>query len=1110
MSRAAKWSEMLGNNPSGKPGDSGIDWEQKLLGGMNPEQREVVLHDKGPLLVAAVAGSGKTAALVNRIGHLVRVREVRASRILAVTFSKKAAGEMQERLDALIGESPARVGTFHSFALEVFRAEIGSGSTGSASGSVAGWTVDDRDRYRVILKTAVGYREMDWKEADVSYLSWFVSFCKAHLADPGTPEAMEIAEEAYKREPKPGKHPRRTMDAYARAESIRKDRLLLTFDDMLCEAVRIFRADDSIRQRWASRFDYVLQDECQDQSKAQLVLGEMMARDHRNYMLVGDLAQTIYSWRGAKPEMLLSFEKDWGARVIMMNRNYRCGHEIIEAANKSLAAMDPSERLDMQIVCERKTTAVVTSTQYMNQDVEAEALALRIQQALVDGRKPSDFVVLYRTNGQSRGPEEALISARIPYQIIGGTNFYARREVRCLLAYLRLADGSGEMEDIERAINAPFRFLGKAFVGRVRETVEKGGYTAGAVPWAQVARKVADQEGIQRRQRASVDDWAQLMEEIGRRIAQAKLYENERENDGFRLGMPAVILEDIVRTTKYNEWLTRDEGEESTENSRVSNVREMIRAATRFQTVRELLQYVDDTIKEHNKQHRSGEDKKDLVTLCSIHRCVAPETLIETGEGLVEIGDAPPAGVVGTADGPRDFRGHVRYENRPRLRIDCDGGYELTVSHDHGLMAWNGSGYVRRQASEIAPGDWLRLRLGAQADPVALARLPPPPKDGDVHTKRYEAPVEVSEEVAEFLGLMVADGTVYRAGFRLGKRHRDVRDRFAELSERIFGCQAKRKGEDPLFFAEVNSVWLSEWLLSIGGLSPNEKAVPSVIMRSPVAVQARFLRGLFEDGTVNLDEGSGGVDHVAWHTAYERMGEIVQIMLLRLGIISSRFVPREGTGWRVAIYGDDIVRFRDRIGFVSEEKNARLMKRGPSRRSNHVIPVDPEWIRKNVDRFERIYDRQNAIARKRVSRIVAAKIGMNDELGFHHLQVRAITPDTGPVACIEVPGYGRFLQNGFDGENSKGLEFPVVHLIGCSEKVLPHARAESLEEERRLFYVGVTRAKDELHASCVRQMAVGSRVVDLPPSRFLMEAEMLPQVAALPESAGDGANDGEG
>lgn len=624
-----------GASGSSKRGGGSAKSADDFLRGMNPEQQEVVLHDKGPLLAVAVAGAGKTSAIVNRMGYLVGVRGVDPSRILAVTFSRKGADEMNERLVKLIGETDARVGTFHSIGLEIVKKEIG----------LDGWNIDDRDRYRICVKDAVSYKEMDWKKADATLIVSFIGLCKANLARPDHDFTMDLAQKFYREDPGAATVPRLLVQAYDIAERLRRDRRLLTFDDMLFDSVELLKTDEDARERWASRWDYVIQDEAQDQNLAQLEMGELLAKDHRNYCLVGDPAQTIFTWRGAQPDKLLGFEQAWGAKVVRMGRNYRCGDVIIDAANRALDAMDPSQRLPIAMIPERGVRGDLQAKIFEDLDAEGAYVAQTVQERVQDGAKHGDFAVLYRTNAQSRAVEEAMLSARIPYRIIGGTNFYERREVRALLSYLRLADGRGSIEDIEKCINAPFRFLGRAFVERVTSAAERRILKDEAgekvsVNWGDLVRDVASEAGVQYRQRESAYGWAELIDRCAKKI---RLADEPSQLPELRdAGKPARLLEDIVMMTRYTAWLEQDEGEESTENSRVSNVRELIRAAGRFPTVKDLLDYIEEVGKKASRAKKDTNPNKVILT--TLHRSKGLEWpvvfLVGVSEGILPHGRA--------------------------------------------------------------------------------------------------------------------------------------------------------------------------------------------------------------------------------------------------------------------------------------------------------------------------------------------------------------------------------------------------------------------------------------------------------------------------------------
>lgn len=560
-----------------------------LLAGLDPGQVDAATHDEGPALVAAVAGSGKTLALTRRIAYLVQHRGVASARVLALAFNAEAAATMQTRAEALVPGLRARIGTFHSLAFEIARNEVRG---------LAEWRVDARNEYRFCIKDAIGYQGMRWGQADVTWLAHLFAYAKNELARPGSDRFKELTKAAYARRPGPTTDPRRVQEAYERTEELRRERLLLTFDDMLLEACTVL-ADETVRQRWANRYDRVLLDEGQDRNTAQEFLGEALARDHRNYMLIGDPGQAIYSWRGALPARLVAFAAEWGARIIRLERNYRSARAIVNTANAVLEAMPPATRLDVTLQATRATDGDIVATRYRTFDDEAHGVVRRIQELRADGADWSDIAVLYRTNAQSRAPEEYLISHRIPYRVIGGTNFYVRREVTDLLAYLRVLRG-GTLDAATRSLGAPMRYLGKKFTDRLA-------VAAAATPepdWPALVRATADAlPSLNTGQVHAAHTWASLIESL-------------RQSDAAGTP-PARLLDTIISATGYTRWLLNEEGTESTENNRISNVRELVRAAGRFRTSAELLRYVSLTAL--NSQRNAKQPKPNAVTLSSIH-----------------------------------------------------------------------------------------------------------------------------------------------------------------------------------------------------------------------------------------------------------------------------------------------------------------------------------------------------------------------------------------------------------------------------------------------------------------------------------------------------------
>lgn len=558
-----------------------------ILKGANPEQAEAIQHGEGPLGVFAGAGSGKTRVLTHRIAMLV-LEGANPSRILAVTFSKKAAMEMEERVHGL-GVHDARVGTWHSLALQILREE----------GMVTGWTIDDKDRAKLLLKMNVlGYKGMNWNGADLGCVTSFIGFCKSQLWLPNSTEAKSYAETVGV------PHDRaRYLEAYRRYEHELQDNRLLTFDCMLLKAALLLSANADVRERWASRWDYVLQDEAQDASPAQMSMARSLANVHRNYMVVGDPAQSIFGFRGSRPEAIMNFQADWdGASVVTMARNYRCGSAIVECANE---AIRPCEcRLPSDLIAEGGWEGGVSHWDEPDLDAEARRVVTSCKDNHANGRKWEEHTVLFRTNAQSRALEEAFLEEKVPYLVVGGTNFYERKEVKDLLAYLRAATGRDTEASVRRCANAPFRFLGAKTIDKILGFLGKG-TSVEAITNAAMVTATADR--MQRRQVQSLADWTDTLERVAEQAASLP-------SDDRTVGD---LIDELERATGYIEWLKKDQGEEGIESSHVANVKELIRVASRFATVDEFLDFIEETTR---KAAKAAKETGGRVLLMSIHR----------------------------------------------------------------------------------------------------------------------------------------------------------------------------------------------------------------------------------------------------------------------------------------------------------------------------------------------------------------------------------------------------------------------------------------------------------------------------------------------------------
>lgn len=475
-------------------------------------------------------------------------------------------------------------------------------------------------------------------------------------------------------------------------------------------------------------------------------------------------------------------------------------------------------------------------------------------------------------------------------------------------------------------------------------------------------------------------------------------------------------------------------------------------------------------------------DKKPKVlTLSTVHKCVHPMTLVETSHGYERILDIHTKGKIAAPEGPKRYIGKFLRRFGKTVRIETKRGYSLETSPDHGMSVWRDGAMRRVESSDILVGDWLRLRLGRQMDGDNNPMLPAAPTALDVRSKAFRIPTSLTVELAEFLGLMVADGTVYKNGFRLVKRYKSVTDRFTLLVSSLFGCNSKEGHNyenSKTYRSEVYSAQISEWLRSIGGLSPNKKAVPECIMRATVSIQAAFLRGLFEDGTVNLKNQM--VDHIHWDNYDPILAETVHVMLLGLGIVSSLKHRKSAVvnGKRrpistIYLYSDAVSTFRFNIGFVAPEKNARLTKFPVGIDRHLVYPITKEDLGL-LKPYLTPAAYQNAKSRGYISRrLVIANWGhlpshwhgdSENILDWVYLPVSKLSCGKSETYCVEVPNGGRFIQNGFDGWNSKGREWPKVYILGRN-RYMPSKwakKAHEIQAEKNLSYVAVTRSKNEL------------------------------------------------
>jgi len=427
--------------------------EKEYMRGLNPEQREAVEHFEGPLLVLAGAGSGKTRVLTTRIVHLIEEYGVDPASILAVTFTNKAAGEMRERVRRLLGSEPAGmwVGTFHAIGARLLRRHA------TRLGWSPNFSIYDGEQTLREIKRVMERLGLSVKRWHPKAVQAAISSAKDKLIDP---EAYaSLARDAFSRV---------VADVYPAYQAALREQNAFDFDDLLVKPVELLRTDPEVLRFYSSRFQFILVDEYQDTNHAQYKFVELLAREHGNLMVVGDDDQSIYGWRGADIRNILDFESDFpDARVIRLERNYRSTARILEAANAVIA--ENVRRKGKTLRTDAEPGEPVTLVETADERDEADWIAAEIEARLAADAEctPRDFVVLYRTNAQSRALEDSFRHRDLPYQIVGGTRFYERREIMDVLAYLRLISNPKDAGAFDRVVNYPRRGIGDTTKGRL-------------------------------------------------------------------------------------------------------------------------------------------------------------------------------------------------------------------------------------------------------------------------------------------------------------------------------------------------------------------------------------------------------------------------------------------------------------------------------------------------------------------------------------------------------------------------------------------------------------------------------------------------------------------
>jgi DNA helicase-2/ATP-dependent DNA helicase PcrA len=453
----------------------------RLLEKMNPQQQQGIQAVDGPVLLLAGAGSGKTRVITHRIAYLIEERGVPADQILAVTFTNKAASEMAERVEKIIGHSSLAkptLSTFHSFCVRVLRRDIEALQV-NGKGLTRTFAIYDETDQQAVVKSALKRLGIDDKTLKPRVALGRISWAKNHMIDP---------QEYFLASTNP------LEEKIAHIFKIYRDELnkanALDFDDLLLETVRLLKVSAETREKYNRRYRYVMIDEYQDTNKPQYELMKLLAGEHHNVCVVGDEDQSIYSWRGADIKNILDFEKDFpGAKTIRLEQNYRSTQMILEGASAVVA--QNTQRKGKNLWTSREGGSLIGLYEAPDGENEALFIADRIQRYLRAAGESEELprcAVLYRTNSQSRLVEEALRRYQIQYHMVGGFSFYDRAEIKDILSYMKLVQNPHDSIALSRSINSPPRGIGKTTM----ETLERMALTTGISTWDAIGRAIED------------------------------------------------------------------------------------------------------------------------------------------------------------------------------------------------------------------------------------------------------------------------------------------------------------------------------------------------------------------------------------------------------------------------------------------------------------------------------------------------------------------------------------------------------------------------------------------------------------------------------------------
>ncbi|MBS6453455.1 MAG: UvrD-helicase domain-containing protein [Butyrivibrio sp.] len=517
---------------------------------LNEQQKEGVFTTEGAVLILAGAGSGKTGVLTHRIAHLIDDLGVNSYNILAITFTNKAAKEMKERVDRLVGmgADSAWIMTFHAACVRILRRYI------CRIGYDNNFTIYDTDDQKSVIKDILKRKNLDPKQYKDRTILSVISNAKDNLISPD--DMYQSSGGNY--------NTMKTAEIYREYQEQLKKNNAVDFDDIIGLTVKLFNEDKEVLRYYQERFRYIMVDEYQDTNRAQFNLIRLLAGGHGNLCVVGDDDQSIYKFRGADINNILDFEKYFNdAKIIKLEQNYRSTQKILDVANEVIK--NNAGRKDKRLWTSVKDGTKVIFNVYENGYEEARGIAEDIAHRHLHDRKDySDFAILYRTNAQSRSLEEKLIEKNIPYRIYGGINFYARREIKDILAYLKTIDNARDDLAVKRILNVPKRGIGAASVAKVDDYAYENDIT-----FYVALRQAKEVPGLQR-----------AVSKVEGFVTQIEILKSKSQYIGV-----GKLIEEIIETVGYSDYIDAESESDEQATERRQNIDELISKAVQYEEI---------------------------------------------------------------------------------------------------------------------------------------------------------------------------------------------------------------------------------------------------------------------------------------------------------------------------------------------------------------------------------------------------------------------------------------------------------------------------------------------------------------------------------------------